>query len=485
MSGEMHPRLPPANLQAEQALLGAILANNKAYDTVSDFLRPEHFADPANNRVYAAIAARIDAGRLVDAVALKSDLENADILTEVGGSAYLARLLSSMVGIINAREYGIEIQNASHRRSLIDIGERLVNDAFGAGDGRPAIEAHEAAEAALCELGERGEIEQVRAPAHEAMAMAIDAAVKASEQRSGPIGLTTGFAALDDFTGGLRRGQYSLLAGRPSMGKTTLALGMAAAAAEAGAKVLFVSLEMNREAIGGVLASGLAQLPRDAGDRGQILECGSSWRAVDQQEIDRMTAAQRAMAKRTLLIDECRSRGMAAIRAQARRMKRRGGLDLLVIDYIGLLEVRELARTGNRVLEVSRLSAQAKALAIEMDVPVLMLSQLNRGPEGRDDKRPTTADLRDSGSLEQDADLILFIYREHFYLQNRAPRRSTFRSDEDYADAASHWATTEQAARGLADIIIAKQRRGRVGTVRLRFDEANHWFTELPSGGHA
>jgi replicative DNA helicase len=245
-------------------------------------------------------------------------------------------------------------------------------------------------------------------------------------------------------------------------------------------------MEMNREAIGGVLAAGLAQLPRDAGDRGRIREIGptggSSWRAIDQREIDHMVAAQRAMMNRTLLIDECRSRGMAALRAQARRMKRRGGLDLVVIDYLGLMQVPELARTGNRVLEVSRLSTQAKALAIDMDVPVVMLSQLNRGPEGRDDKRPTAADLRDSGSLEQDADLLLFIYREHFYLQNRPPLRSSYNSDEDYANSAARWATAEQAARGHADIIVAKQRRGRVGTVRLRFDEETNWFSEPPNG---
>jgi replicative DNA helicase len=415
---EQPVRTPPENMRAEQALLGAILANNKAFDAVSHFLRAEHFFDPVNATVFTAIACRIEAGRLADAVSLKSDLENAGSLEAVGGTAYLTSLLSAMVGIVGVREYGLAIQDSWHRRKLIEVGQTLTSDAFGAGDGRPATEAHEAAEAALYDLAERGEIDEAHAPAHEAMAQAIDAAAKASEQPTGPIGLTTGFAELDEITGGWRRGHLALLAARPSMGKTTLALSMAAGAAELGAAVLFASMEMSRAAIGGVLAAGLAQLPRDAGDRGRIREPDSSggfaWRSVTQQEIDRMIAAQRAMVNQRLIIDECRSHTMAAIRAQARRMKRRGGLDLVVIDYLGLMRVPELARIGNRVLEVSHLSAQAKALAIEMDVPVLMLCQLNRGPEGPDDKRPTTADLRDSGSLEQDADLLMFIYREHY-----------------------------------------------------------------------
>jgi replicative DNA helicase len=393
-----------------------------------------------------------------------------------------------MVGIINAREYGLSVRDAWHRRKLLEIGETLINDAYGTGDGRSATEIHDTTETALYQLGEAGEIDEVRAPAHEAIAQAIDAAVKAAEQPSGLIGLTTGFASLDEITGGLRRGQYVLLAARPSMGKTTLGLGMAVGATTVGARTLFVSLEMNREAIGGVLASGLAGLPRDAGDRGRIREPGPAgdftWRAINQREIDRMVAVQRAMANHTFMIDECRSHGMAAIRAQARRMKRRGGLDLVVIDYLGLLAVPELARVGNRVLEVSRLSAQAKALAIEMDVPVVMLCQLNRGPEAREDKRPTAADLRDSGSLEQDADLVLFIYREHFYLQNRPPLRTLFHSDEDYSNAAARWSTAEQAARGHADIIIAKQRRGRVGTIRLLFDNVTNWFSEPATQEH-
>jgi replicative DNA helicase len=318
------------------------------------------------------------------------------------------------------------------------------------------------------------------------MAQAIDAAVKASEQPTGLIGLATGFAELDEMTGGLQPGDYTLLAGRPSMGKTTLALAMAAGAAEAKARTLFVSMEMSRAAIGGLLTAGLAQLPRDAANRGQVREYdpvgGSAWRAITQSEIDRMTAVQRAMAKKTFVIDECRSHTIGAIRAQARRMKRRGGLDLLIIDYLGLLQIPELSRAGNRTLEVSRLSAQAKALAIEMSVPVVMLCQLNRGLEGRDDKRPTLADLRDSGSLEQDADLVMFVYREHFYLQNRPPQRSAFHSNEDYANAAARWATDEKATRGWADIIIAKHRRGRLGTVRLHFNDQTHWFTSPVSG---
>jgi replicative DNA helicase len=231
VASQCAPLIQPENMRAEQALLGAILANNKAFDAVCHILMPEHFFDPINGRIFAAIAIRIEAGRLADAVSLKADFENAGTLDEVGGTAYLTKLLVAMVGILNAREYGLAVRDAWHRRQLIEVGETLVNDAFGAGEGRSATMVHETAEASLYGLGERGEMDEARAPAHEAMAQAIDGAVKASERPAGLVGLTTGFSSLDEITGGWRPGDLVLLAARPSMGKTTLALGMAAGAA--------------------------------------------------------------------------------------------------------------------------------------------------------------------------------------------------------------------------------------------------------------
>ena len=475
-------RGPPSNQQAEQALLGALLANNKAYERLAAFLRPEHFVDPIYGRIFEAVARRCEAGQLADAVTMKAEFEHAHILDEVGGPQYLAQLLGAMVGIINAGEYARAIYDAWMRRELIDIAEQLRDRAYADGtvDARALIED---AEGRLYDLAERGETAEAWSPAHEAMGRAIEAAVKAASMPGGLVGLTTGYAELDDITGGLRRGQYTLLAARPSMGKTTLALGIAVGAVQAGARVLFVSREMDREAIGAMLAAGLAQLPRYAADRGRI--CGRddlgrfTWTPIGRLEIDRMMAAQRAMAQRDLVIDECRSGTMSAVRSAARRMKRRGGLDLVMIDYIGLMRVPELGRFDNRTLELTRLSAECKALAIDLNVPVVVLSQLNRDLEKRDDKRPIMSDLRDSGSLEQDADVIAFLYREHYYLTRNVPARKPGESDEKFAARLSEWTTAEIAARERAEVIFAKQRRGPVGTRVLRYSQATTWFTDM------
>jgi replicative DNA helicase len=475
-------REPPHNIAAEQALLGALLANNRAFDRVGHFLREEHFADAIHGRIFAAIAQRIEAGRLVDAVTLKAEFEHTGVLDAAGGTQYLAQLLGAMVGIINAGEYGHAIYDAWLRRQLIDIGETIVNNAFASTEGFDAKAQIEAAEQKLFDLAERGDNGEACSPAHEAMDLAITAAVKAANQPGGLVGLTTGYRALDDITGGLRRGQYSLIGARPSMGKTTLALGIAAGAAAAGARVLFVSKEMTCEAIGALLSAGLGNVARDGAERGRIRgrdEFGRfTWAPINQAEIDRMLAAQRAMATRTLMIDECRAGTMAAIRSAARRMKRRGGLDLVVIDYIGLLRVPELMRFDNRTLELTRLSSDCKGLAVDLDVPLLALSQLSRDLEKRDDKRPELSDLRDSGSLEQDADLVGFLYRENYYLARSEPVRKPGETDEKFSARMSAWTTAELGSREQADLFIRKQRRGRIGRVGLRFNQVTTWFTD-------
>ena len=472
---------PPNNMWAEQALLGALLANNKAYERVASFLRPEHFCDLVHSRIYEAIARRCDCGQLADAVTMKAEFENSGLLDDAGGPTYLAQLLGAMVGIINAGEYGRAIYDSWLRRELIDLAETLRDRALRDGTVS-AKEMMEEAESRLYDLAERGETADACSPAHEAMGLAIASAAKAASMPGGMVGLTTGYRALDDITGGLRRGQYMLLAARPSMGKTTLALGIAAGAAAAGARVLFISREMNREAIGALLAAGLSNLPRDAAERGRVRgrdEAGRfTYAPIGQMDIDRMMAAQRAMAARTLLIDECRSGTMASVRTAGRRMKRRGGLDLVVLDYLGLMCVPELRKFDNRTLEVTRLSAECKALAVGLDVPVVVLSQLNRGPEGREDKRPSLGDLRDSGSLEQDADIVAFLYREHYYLTRNEPARKPGEGEEKWAARLSDWTTAEEAQRERAEVIFAKQRRGPVGTKVLRFSQTTTWFTD-------
>lgn len=478
-------RQPPVNFEAEQALLGAVLTNNRAYDMVASFLREEHFADGIHGRIYAAAGARIDAGRVADAISLKADFEGAGILDEVGGTAYLAQLLGAMVGIINAADYGRAIHEAWWRRQLIDIGEDMVNGAYSAEPGTTAKDLHERAEERLFVLGDSGGTEDAVAQAHEAMALAIDAAVKASTSPTGLVGITTGFTELDDMTGGLRNGRFYLLGARPSMGKTSLALGIGTGAARAGGRVLFVSREMPRVAIGAQLAAGLAGVARDAAERGRVRdrdELGRfRWMPITPAEIDAMMRAQREMLRQNLLIDECRSGTMSAIRSRARKEKRRGGLDLIIVDYIGLLKVPELQKFDNRVLEITRLSEQSKALARDLDVPVIMLTQLNRGTEGRDNKRPTLADLRDSGALEQDADAVMFLYRDHYYLSKETLSRTANESEEAFANRSSRHHAALTASEGVAEVIFAKHRQGPTGTRRLAWDHTSTWFGDLPN----
>jgi replicative DNA helicase len=480
-------RTPPANLQAEQALLGAILSNNNAFDRVSDFLRPEHFADPVNGRVYEAAAALINAGRVADAITLKGVFEGSGVLEDVGGVAYLGQLLAAMVGIINAGEYGKAVFDCWHRRKLIAIGVEMVDEAFGADPEKSPQEIQEKAESALFMLADGLTPGEKALPAHESMSQAIDAAVKNSSRPGGLVGVTTGYRELDDITGGWRGGHFVLLAARPSMGKTTLALGMAVGAASASARVLFVTREMPQIAIGAKLTAGLAPVPGTAAERGRLRDRTATgqfvWNPIDDQHIALMVAAQRAMTTRHLIIDECRAGTIAAIRSRARREKRRGGLDLVVVDYLGLLRVPELERSDNETLRYTRLSMETKALAVDLDVPVLMLAQLNRGPEGREDKRPGMADLRQSGSLEQDADVVMFLYREHYYLTRMPVKRRPGESEESVSNRSSVWAAAEAAARGRAEVIIAKQRMGATGTKQLAFSDENVWFTDLAVDG--
>lgn len=476
-------RQPPTNLPAEQALLGALLANNKAYDQVAGWLRPEHFADPVHERLFEAVARRIDAGQLADAVVMAGEFEHDGVLAEVGGKAYLAQLLSAMVSPTMAGAYGRAVRDAWHRRALIEIGAELVNSAYAPGEAS-AQQLHEAAEERLAALADGQEGESAPIAASEAMALAIDEAWRAREAPGGLVGLTTGLRAVDDITGGLRRADMVVIGARPSMGKTTLGLAISAGAAAAGGRVLFVSLEMTPTQIGAQITAGLTPIARDLTERGKHREQDAlgrfTWRPVTSGEIDAMMAAQRAMAQRRLLVVDLRTRTMAALRGVVRRLMRRGGLDLVVIDYLGLLRVPELARFDNRTLEVTRLSGDIKAMAVDFNLPVVVLSQLNRGVEGREVKRPGLSDLRDSGAIEQDADVVMFLHRDEYYLERLKLEQGEREGAEIFADRRSRHNEKLKAAAGRADLHVDKLRKGRIGTVQLAFGNETTWFTDLP-----
>jgi len=475
-------RTPPANLEAEQALLGALLANNKAYERVSEFLAPEHFADPVHGRIYAAIARRIERGQLANAVTLKADLEAADALEEVGGTAYLAQLVAAMVGVANAAQYGRVVHDCWIRRQLVDIGEEVVNRAFGDAEGLDASEQVEAAEQALFELAAKGPSEGGFVPFERALTAAIEGAERAFQSGGGVSGLATGLRAIDKRMGGLHPSDLVILAGRPGMGKTALATRIAFGAAkglaeEARARgaarpsgtVAVFSLEMSAEQLATRLLAEEARVSADRIRRG----------VLDERDFQRFVEVSRALSSYPLFIDDTPALAISALRTRCRRLKRTHGLALVVVDYLQLLRPAPGTRPESRVLEISQITQGLKAVAKELAVPVLALSQLSRAVEAREDKRPQLSDLRESGTIEQDADVVMFLYRDEYYLQQRQPKQMNFESDEKYQAALEKWQRDMERVHNIAELAIAKQRHGPTGREDLFFEAEFTRFADL------
>ncbi len=467
-------RLPPTNLQAEQALLGALLANNKAYERVSEFLIPEHFADPIHGRIFAAIARRVEQGQLADVVTLKAEFEHSGILDEVGGTTYLAQLVGAMVGIINAGEYGRAIYDAWMRRQLIDLGEIVVNNAFGAEPELDGVKQVEAAEQALFDLAAKGGSERGFVTFKDALVDALHTAERAFHRPGGVSGLSTGLRDLDRKTGGLHPSDLLILGGRPGMGKSALATKIAFGAARAilaearaedpnampKSSVAIFSLEMSAEQLATRL---LAEESRISGDR---IRRGD----IAQKDFDRFVQVSRELSVLPLHIDDTPAVTLSAMRTRCRRLARTKGLALIVVDYVQLMRPSVGTRPENRVQEISQITQGLKALAKELNIPVLALAQLSRAVESREDKRPQLADLRESGSIEQDADVVMFIYRDEYYLQQRAPKQMAFDNDEKFHAAVEKWQRDMEQVHNRAELIIEKQRHGPTGKIDLLFE---------------
>ena len=485
-------RTPPSNERAEMALLGALLANNKAYERVAEFLAPEHFADAVHGRIYQAIVRRVEAGQLADAVMLKAEFEHSGLLDEVGGTPYLASLLTSMVGIINAGEYGRAVHDAWLRRQLIDIGEVVVNNAFGAEaelDGKQQIEL---AESELFKLANMNGQDGGFVTFERALTEAIGGAERAFRRAGHVSGLTTGLRDLDKKTGGLHPSDLMILAGRPGMGKTALATKIAFGAArallaeakagsaearpkagqtEAVAKgsVAIFSLEMSAEQLATRLLAEESRVSADRIRRGEI----------GQREFDRFVQVSRELQSLPLHIDDTPALTMSAMRTRCRRLKRTKGLSLVVVDYLQLMRPSVGTKPESRVLEISQITQGLKAIAKELAVPVLALSQLSRAVESREDKRPQLSDLRESGTIEQDADMVLFVYRDEYYLQQRAPKQMAFDSEDKFQSALEKWQRDMEQVHNKAEVLIEKQRHGPTGRIELLFEGEYTRFADL------
>jgi replicative DNA helicase len=463
---------PPANTEAEQALLGAMLINNAAHGRVSDFLLAEHFANAVHGRIYAAIGKLIDRGQVASPVTLKNLFDQDGALGEIGGAQYLARLAASAVTIINAESYGRTLYDLHLRRELITVGQDVVSDAFRHDLDDAATTQIERAEQKLFDLATTGEAESGLREFKSALTEAIASAESAYRREGKTVGVASGFIDLDKRLGGLHPSDLIILAGRPSMGKTALATNIAFNAAKAyrrdadggamdGAVIAFFSLEMSAEQLATRILSEESGTSSDRIRRGE----------VRREDFEKFVLASQRLAEVPLYIDDTPAISIAALRTRARRLKRQQGLGMIVVDYLQLMRPSAGGKAGDsRVQEISEITRGLKAIAKELAVPVLALSQLSRQVENREDKRPQLADLRESGSIEQDADVVMFIFREEYYLSRAEP---LMRPDEDatkFNDRHDRWRQRSEEAFGLADVIIAKQRHGPIGTVKLHFE---------------
>lgn len=472
-------RTPPQNIEAEQALLGAILVNNDAFDRVSDFLRPEHFSEELHRRIYEVGAQLIRAGKIATPITLKTFLGDAD-LGGVTVSQYLARLAAEATTIINAADYGRTVHDLALRRELIVIGGDIVNAAYDAAvDAAPAAQIEEA-ERKLYSIAETGRYDGGFQRFSDALTTALDMAAKAYQREGHLSGLATGLADLDAKMGGLQASDLIIIAGRPGMGKTALATNIAFNIARAhkavtqpngdeetvdGGIVGFFSLEMSSEQL------ATRVIAEQSGVASYKIRRGS----ITEQDFRAISDAAQEMQRIPLYIDQTGGISIAQLTARARRLKRQKGLDILVVDYIQLLSGSK-TKGDNRVQEVTEITTGLKALAKELNVPIIALSQLSRQVESRDDKRPQLSDLRESGSIEQDADVVMFVYREEYYLKNKEPREGT----EEHLK----WMAEMERAHGRAEVIIGKQRHGPTGSVPLAFENEITRFSNLVEPDH-
>jgi len=474
-------REPPNNIEAEQALLGAILVNNDAFYRVSDFLKPNHFYEPLHRRIYEIAAEFIRMGKIASPITIKTFLPAEEKVGELTVAQYLARLAAEAVTIINAADYGRAIYDLAVRRALITVGEDMVNIAYDAPVDMAPQSQIEDAERRLFELAETGRYDGGFESFGDATKTAIDMANAAFMRDGGLSGISTGLRDLDRRMGGLQPSDLIILAGRPGMGKTSLATNIAfniAAAYEPaqqadgsfkaanGGVVGFFSLEMSSEQLATRIISEQTEIPSSKIRRGEITEA----------EFEKLVACAQTMQKIPLFIDATGGISIAQLAARSRRLKRQRGLDVLVIDYVQLMQGSSAKSQQNRVQEITEITTGLKALAKELGVPIIALSQLSRQVESRDDKRPQLSDLRESGSIEQDADVVLFVYREEYYLKNKEPKPGS----EEYL----RWEADMNEVRGKAEVIIAKQRHGPTGMVPLGFQGEFTRFFDLAEDSH-
>tara|TARA_B100000963_G_scaffold361727_1_gene399021 strand:- start:1967 stop:3388 length:1422 start_codon:yes stop_codon:yes gene_type:complete len=455
----------PSNLEAEQALLGSILVNNDIIDEISNIINPTSFYDPAHTKIYEVIETLNNKGMIANPITLKNFFEKDNMLNEVGGTEYLVKLTRFSGSTKQATDYAKVIHEMYLRRELVLISDNLTSETLNSKE-QSAEKIIEGTEKSLFDLAERGSFSQSFLKFNQALDQTIEMATLAMKNDKGIVGVPTGLKDLDEKLGGLHKSDLVILAGRPSMGKTALATNIAYHAAqnimknEKKSSVAFFSLEMSSEQLSTRILSEQARIRSDDIRRGKVTE----------EEISRYIETSRNIYNLPLFIDETPAITIATLSNRARRIKRLFGVSLIVVDYIQLMRANSNKNEG-RVQEISEITQGLKALAKELGVPILALSQLSRAVEQRDDKQPQLADLRESGSIEQDADVVMFVYREEYYLERKQPKLGSIEHAE--------WQSKMNDVNGLADIILGKQRHGPTGTVKVEFEGIYTKFKDL------
>lgn len=473
---------PPNNLSAEAAVLGAILFDNNAYQRIADHLRPSDFYAPAHQDLFEVASNMIQQGRVADGVTLREHFEKAERLAEIGGARYLEELLDSAAFGPEVTDYAKMIRDLAMRRALVGIGGELQGRALTPEPDESGERQIELAERQLFDLAERGASGKGFSSFSEALTGSLQMAEAAFKRDGKMAGVASGLRDLDEKLGGLHPSDLIILAGRPSMGKTSLATNIAYNAAAAyraetqedgskktleGAIVGFFSLEMSNEQ----LATRI--LAERTGINAHRIRQGE----LDKQDFERLQDATEELQNLPLYIDDTGGISISQLAARARRLHRSVGLDMLVIDYLQLITVNTTNSNTNRVQEVTQITTALKALAKDLNIPVVALSQLSRQVEQRDDKRPQLSDLRESGSIEQDADVVMFVYREAYYLERTEPGAdpNDLQSNEKWAA----WRARMDQVYGTAEVIIGKQRHGPIGKAVLAFDANITRFGDL------
>ncbi|HEU5286109.1 MAG TPA: replicative DNA helicase [Sphingomicrobium sp.] len=479
----------PQNVEAEAALLGALMIDNRLVEDIQTRLQPHHFFEPLHGRIYEAILRLTDRNMIANPVTLRPLFEADEGIKEVGGPAYLAQLTGSGAAVIGARDFAAQIYDLALLRALIGVGRDLVESALDTSEEVAPIAQIERAETELYKVAEEGGAEGKAKSFGEATKLAIEMAERALNNGGHLSGITTGLDSLNSKIGGLHRSDLIIIAGRPGMGKSSLATNIAFAAAQrflrdaddgvepgkgAGAAVALFSLEMSADQ----LATRI--LAEQSGISSENLRMGK----ISKQEFRQLARAAGELQSLPLYIDDTPGLTIAALRARARRLKRQKGIGMVIIDYLQLLQGTGRNSNENRVQEISEISRGLKQLAKELDLPVVGLSQLSRAVESREDKRPQLSDLRESGSIEQDADIVLFIYREDYYVASREPKRPAEGDDAKVHEMHEEWARDMNRVYGLAELIVAKQRHGATGKVRLKFDSRITKFSDAADDGY-